>query len=242
MKNLILSLLIIIIFLSNSSAQQIPDSDTINIKKWSVSINFGVRIGGPNVQLKEAIYEYGFDRTPQATASLFGPVQSGKEKEHPYTNTYPSLMINAKYYITGPLAIGISTGYTHLGDIHGYNTGYLNINNSVFSISPIISLNSYDIVRIGLGPALFFTNAFTGNLLDPGEEKYRHKKIGFVIAFGFRIPKTTRVFFEFDFQYRYVGKADIGPFTVDNYQSATLPKTSVSYNHAFIGAGFGFRF
>jgi hypothetical protein len=97
-------------------------------------------------------------------------------------------------------------------------------------------------VRIGIGPSVYFTKAWESSDHPEGVDvEYKHTKVGFLIDFGLRIPKKSRFFFELNAQYRYVGKAEIGPFNENPYRDM-LPETKVKYNHVFIGGGFGVRF
>ncbi len=75
----------------------------------------------------------------------------------------------------------------------------------------------------------------------PLDVEYKHTKVGFLIDFGLRFPKKSLFFFELNCQYRYVGKAEIGPFNENPYRDE-LPNVEVTYNHVFIGGGFGVRF
>ena len=241
MKKLIFTILISSFIITASPAQESQSSDIPKIKKWSVAMYLGWKIGGPGKQIKDAMVTNGFD--DHSRGGWFG----GSGSDHPYTENFiPSLMISVKYYLKSPFSIGIAGGNTHLGSTHGYKIedfGHsLDVDYSVFHISPIFSYNSYDIVRIGIGPAVYFTKAWeSSHNLGGIDVEYKHTKVGFIIDFGFRIPKKSRFFFELNGQYRYVGKAEIGPFNENPYRDE-LPETTVSYNHVFIGGGFGVRF
>ena len=101
---------------------------------------------------------------------------------------------------------------------------------------------AYDIVKIGIGPAVYFTKTWeSGDHMGEPDCEYKQTKVGFLIDFGLRIPKKTRFFFELNVQYRYVGNIEIGPFNEDPYRDE-LPQTTIKYNHVLISQGFGVRF
>ncbi len=242
MKKLALTLLMSSLLITALSAQEQGNSVTPKIKNWSVATYVGWTIGCPSKQIEDAMIINGFD--DYRSGGWFG----GSGTDHPYTekNIKPSMMISIKYYLKTPFTIGIVGGYTNLGSTHGYKIedfGHnLYIDYSVYNISPIFSYNVYDIVRIGIGPSVYFTKAWESSCHAEGiDVEYKHTKVGFLIDFGFRIPKKSLFFFELNGQYRYVGKAEIGPFDEDPYRDP-LPKTAVKYNHGFIGVAFGVRF
>ncbi len=243
MKKLIFTILISSFMIAALPAQESQSSDILKIKKWSVAMYLGWQIGGPGKQIEDAMVTNGFDCYRRGS-SWFG---GSSGTDHPYTENFiPSWMISVKYYLKSPFSIGIAGGNTNLGSTHGYKIetwgNSLYVDYTVFHISPVFSYNSYDIVRIGIGPAVYFTKAWESSSHPEGiDVEYKHTKVGFLIDFGFRIPKKSRFFFELNGQYRYVGKAEIGPFNENPYRDE-LPETTVNYNHVFIGGGFGVRF
>ena len=223
--------------------QEQGNSGTHKIKNWSIATYVGWSVGGPCKQTEEAMIINGFDDN-RSGGGWFG----GYSIDHPYTerNPKPSLMISIKYYLKTPFTIGIAGGFTELGSTHGYKKedsgGKIDIDFSVYNISLIFSYNVYDIVRIGIGPSVFFTKAWESSYHYEGiDVEYKHTKVGFLVDFGFRIPRKSLFFFELNGQYRYVGKVDIGPFNENPYRDP-FPKTAVKYNHGFIGVAFGVRF
>ncbi len=241
MKKLILTILISSLLITASHAQKAINSDTPQKKNWAVTMYLGWTTGGPCKQIEDAMVTNGFD-DPQG-GGWFG----GAGTSHPYTDHIkPSWMISANYNLKSPFSIGIVGGKTNLGCTRGYKIetfGHpLDIDFSVINFSPIFSYNVYDILRIGIGPSVYFTKAWESSYHAEGVDvEYKHTKVGFLINFGLRIPKKSLFFFELNCQYRYVGKAEIGPFNENLYRDA-LQKVEVKYNHVFIGGGFGVRF
>ncbi|MCD4679965.1 MAG: hypothetical protein K8S00_06220, partial [Bacteroidales bacterium] len=223
MKKLLLTLMISSFMITATPAQKYESPGTLKIKNWSVAMHLGWKIGGPSKQIEKAMVYYGFNDY-KGGSYWFG----GSGTDHPYTENFKSSwMISAKYNLKSPFSIGIVGGKTNLGSTRGYKIdtwGHnINIDYSLFNISPIFSINSNDIVRIGIGPSLYFTKAWESSY-NYGEVdvEYKHAKVGFIIDFGLRFPKKSLFFFELNGQYRYVGKAEIGPFNENPY-SDTLP-------------------
>jgi len=241
MKTIALSLLISSFIITSSFAQEPQAILTPKLKKWSIGVHMGWVPGGPSKRIEEHMSNNGFDR--HSSGGWFG----GSGRQYPYSDKFmPSLMLSIKYYLKPRLAIGMLGGISNLGSTHGYciaNFGdRVHVENRLSYFAPVISYNYYDIVRIGVGPAVYFTRTWEEGYNPEGSlAEYEHTKLGFVLDFGLRIPKKTRCFFELNMQYRYVGKLDIGPFNVDPY-NPELPQASISFNHVMISQGFGIRF
>ena len=239
MKKLVLTLLISSLIITVSPAQKHGSSGIPKIKKWSVAMYLGWNTGGPCKQIEDAMVTSGFgDDTGPGWFSSSGV-------KYPLTHKGISWMISVKRYLKYPFSIGIFAGNIYYGETKGRmsSVGYLSIKCSAFSVAPIISINSYDIISIGIGPSFYLVKASKDTYSSNGENNNLSKtKLGFLIDFGLRIPKKSRFFFELNAQYRYVGKAEIGPFTAGYDNTETLPNISVNYNHLFIGCGFGVRF
>ena len=238
MKIILLMILFLIPLYANS--QETTNSTEIEHKYWSFSIILAGRIGGPGEDIEDAMIEAEFNKF--SPASWFG---SGKS--HPFSKIEKlSLLVSVKRYIKPQYSISIIFGNTYLGTTHGYHdqAGYLFIDYSSSCLAPIISINLYDILRIGTGPALYFTKAWkTSSSLNEEDESYKITKVGLMFDTGIRIPWRSAFFAEFITQYRKVGQVEIGPFTAERFNSiAELPKTKVNYDHWIIGLGLGFRF
>jgi len=229
--------------LDNNLYPGIPDSPSspeIELKYWSLSCTFVGRIGGPGEDIEAAMTDAEFNK--HSPAGWFG---SGRS--HPYTRMEKaSFTFGVKRYINAKYSIGFILGKTFLGRTFGYHSqaGSLTIDSSTSIIAPIVSMNLYDIIRIGAGPALYFTEARkTSSSSSEESEKYEVTKVGLVIDTGIRVPWRSSFYGEFITQYRKVGQVKIGPFTAESYGDiAELPKTEVNYDHWLIGFGFGIRF
>jgi hypothetical protein len=220
-------------------SQESSNLTSSELRNWSFSFYFAIA-GGDGVtqgDIEDAMRAAEFDK--RSPAFFWG---SGVN--HPFSSGRVSWMVGIKYYLQYPFSIGIFLSNTHLGETYGYHdqAKFINIDNSAFIIAPIISINSYDIIRIGIGPALYFTKAWEPIGASSKADHFKHTKIGFILDIGLRIPKETLLFGEINIQYRKVGTAVIGPFVAEYFDKiAVLPKTDVNYDHLFIGVGVGIR-
>ena len=64
MKKLVLTLLISSFMITAAPAQKYESSGTLKIKKWSVAMYLGWKIGGPSKQIEKAMDVYGFNIPP----------------------------------------------------------------------------------------------------------------------------------------------------------------------------------
>jgi hypothetical protein len=235
MKRLMISLLFILFYSFVTVAQSPTDSVESTYRRWSVSVNLAARISNYNSKMEE-------EMTAQGFGDDSSPTWFGDGKEYPYSRSYPGIILNAKYYFWGPLAVGLSTGYTLLGEVHGNNDGSrLTLTSSVISLAPEVSVNMYDMLKLGVGPALYFTNTYSGENYNAERQSYRRTKLGVLIDFGLRMPKSKRFFFEFSVQVRLAGQAEVGPYITGDTQEETFQKISINYNFGVVGAGFGIR-
>jgi opacity protein-like surface antigen len=204
------------------------------LRSWSISFYLGGGIGGPGRDIEDAMKATGFGKT--SPAGFFGP-----GKSHPFSRLEkPSWMVRAKYYLKNPFSVDISITDTHLGETLGYHdqASFLFIDYSVFTVAPTISINPYDVITIGIGPAVCIAKAEKTS--SGGGDNFSHTKIGFVLDAGLRTSAKTGFFGELSIQYRKVGKAPIGPFTAAFFNNtAVLPAAEVSYDHWFVGLGGG---
>ena len=238
MKISMLMILICVPLYANS--QETTNSIKSELKLWSFSLNIVGRSEGPGKDIENAMIDAGFGE--YSPASWFGDGNS-----HPFSRIDKSSIIwSIKRYIKPFYSIGINFGNTYLGKTFGYHNQarFLFIDYSSFTISPFISINLYDILRIGTGPALYFTRSWKTNGASSEEsEDYVITKVGYMIDTGIRIPWRSAFFVEFITQYRKVGQVEIGPFTAGiNNNIAEFPKTKVNYDHWIVGLGIGIRY
>lgn len=238
-----------ILYVYNSvSGQENGNLDNRKNKSWSVCLNSArFKSGGPAKDLENAMNLADFDVDSPGYFGLRGAqYPTSNRSGHKFT-------FSAKYMIKPPISIGFFAGNTDIGNTSGRavnsnNIGQLlNIEYSLFCFAPIISVSHfYDGIRIGIGPAIYYAEA--NKLMDESKyyygewkENYSKTKPGFLIEIGIRIPDRSHFFGEFLFQFRKVGKVEVGPYNAVVVETATLPKTKVSFDHTLIGYGIGFR-
>jgi hypothetical protein len=208
-------------------------------KLWSVSADLGFCRGGPYREVEEAMREYDFD---VSTFSWW----SGDIISHPFSNPGGFAWgVHARRYFDENLALGVYAGNSHCGTTHGYHAQahYLFVEYSVISVETTVSVNYYDFLHLGAGPALYLVRSWrSSENADTGAEEYMHPKAGFVFELGVRIPRRSRFFLDLSFQCHCTGKAEIGPFTAQ-YVSyyVTLPAMDVPFNHLGFLIGTGIR-
>ena len=100
---------------------------------------------------------------------------------------------------------------------------------NIGEISPVILYDLNRIITIGGGPALYYLG-FSSTF----------NKIGFIIKSNLKYPKTSRLFAQIDFQYRYVGKID--KITYYDYSHHSLfTSYNINSSHFYVGIGIGLR-
>lgn len=207
-------------------------------RKWSISFIIGNSWLGPTRDIVEAMKKVEFDQKHRGWFSGDDSTKYPKSYEGGF-----AWLVNVKYDLTGSHSIGIISGNSYLGEAQGHHeeTGFLYTGFSVFFIAPVYSINLYDYFRIGIGPALYLTE--THESIGREKKYFNNTKIGLLIDAGLRYPSKSLFFAELNFQYRIVGKVEVGPFKLGHGEDmAFLPKTEINYKHYLIGVGFGIRF
>jgi len=233
---LILLLIFPILIFSQTSISHLRK----NPLKFSIT-GYGIlNNGGPINDVDKTMFHSGFNaHVPGWFSSGYSyPIKLPK---------YSSMMLGIKYYFKLPyLSVSLFLSSVNFGGTKGkhLDSGYLQIDHKLFCISPTISFNPSDLLRIGAGPALYMTESSVtdGNLIE-GKKNDKHAKLGFLLDLSLRFPKKTLYYCEIICQYRKVGQNKIGPYTVElNGNTAVLPKHKVNFDHSSIGIGIGFRF
>lgn len=249
MKRLMLLLAFGIIVVScptSGLAQDKNEKEMPKVKRLSLSCSFGSTSSGPASDIERVMTAAGFDDT----TSGFG-LFSSDPIYHPFSSTgighaAPSWLIEIHYLIKNHFSIGAVLGNSPIGETIGYHDPlcFLFIKYSVKTYAPVFSFLSNGF-RLGIGPAWYIANA-TRIDAGGGTPSKSVNKLGLLFDLGLNIPEHSRFFFELKVQYRSVGKIEIGPYeskfeTPFLKESATFPASKVSYNHFFVGVGFGFR-
>jgi hypothetical protein len=236
----LLSLLTII-----PSLAQVPETaDSVAQKKrpWEISLLLGKTSGGPAKDLEAAMISSGFNGYYPGFPGVAPP------QDYPYSETgfgksEFSVDLNVRY-ADGSLLYGGIVSYNPLGMTAGYKSPshFVDLDYSVVAVAPTVGILLEEILRLGVGPALYFCSCSAST--PYGEVgSTSETKLGLIVDAGLVFPAKTRFFVDLAFQYRLVGDATVGPFQ-DVYGSsvATFPATEASFNHAFIALGMGVRF
>jgi len=237
MKLLILTFLLLIhLSLNTQVTENTVESE---LKLWSFSCAAAGVSKGPLKEIENVMEETGFGEYSPGFWGWGG-------SSHPYSRLRKASFIWClKRHIKPLYSIGINFGNTDFGETVGYHdqAGHLFIDSSVFSISPFISLNYYDILRLGAGPAFHFARSWkTSGSSTEESEDYVITKVGFTIDTGIRAPWRSTFFVDFITQYRKVGEVEMGPFTAEFVNEiAEFPKTKVNFDHWIFGLGIGLR-
>ncbi len=224
-----------------ATAQESADTQNEIEHRWLVTFSLATTSSGPANDIQKAMVASGFNQT--SSGGFFGgPVA------HPFSRTgfgaigFP-WMIALRYSTRSPFLLGVTVSNAPIGTTLGYRDPYLFlfINYSVFTISPTVSVQFADVLHLGIGPAIYFAKSSQDNAGTEAGSKSA-AKVGLLMDVGLSIPARSLFFPIVSLQYRYVGKVAIGPFESRFINSAaTMPTSSVSYNHTFIAVGMGLR-
>jgi hypothetical protein len=197
-------------------------------RKFNISLCCGAApIGlGPASGMENAMKSQGYDEE----SYFFG---GRVTYPHSYSGSL-SWMIQGQYLLNKTFSLSLTAGEVDLGNTIGSkpeNSAFLHIYYSIFAICPAVMVNLGNIFQIGAGPAFF--NAKANN--------ETHFRLGLVFEAGFNYPADSRYFFRFLYQFRYVGKIDIGAQRQDFSDQYSAPIGEILYDHTFIGTGVGVR-
>jgi len=218
--------------------QESTNSSTKPERRWVLTLSLGTTSSGPATDIESAMVASGFNKT----STVLGTTA------HPFSRTGAGVtgepwMISVQNKIKPPLLLGVIVSDAPIGETLGMHDPYLFlfIDYSVFTVSPTVSYQVADVLHLGIGPAIYTVKSHRNDA--PGEaDSQSATKFGVLLDVGLSIPAHSRFFAIASLQYRYVGNTTIGPYEVSGYQSsATMPATSVSYNHFFLSVGMGIR-
>ena len=200
----------------------------------SVSLSLGTASSGPAADLEEAMVLSGFNKTTPG-GFFGGPVANPFSRTGSGTIGLP-WMIDLRYSPGHLILLGAIVSDAPIGETDGYHDPSLSlsIKYSVFTIASTVSLQFADCFHMGVGPAIY--------IAESNAEIKSATKLGALFDAGLSIPAYSRIFFVVSFQYRSVGNLDIGPIEarIGNF-AATMPASSVSFDHSLIAVGMGTR-
>jgi len=219
-----------------SLGQEKTDSITENGHRsiLSVSLSLGTASSGPAADIEEAMISSGFNKTTPA-GFFGGPIANPFSRTGFGTIGLP-WMIALHYSLRPPFLLGAIVSDAPIGETNGYHDPYLSlsIKYSVFTIASTFSLQFADCFHLGVGPAIY--------IAESDAEIQSAAKFGVLFDLGLSIPAHSCFFFVVSFQYRYVGNVDVGPkeARIGN-AAATMPASSVSFDHSLLAVGIGTR-
>ncbi len=220
-------------------AQERADTANEIEHHWLLSLSLATTSSGPANDIEMGMVASGFNKT--SPGGIWGGPLA-----HPFSRTGfgqigAPWMITLRYSIDPLFSFGVTVSNAPIGTTLGYHDPYLYlfINYSVFTISPTASVQFGDILHLGIGPAIYIAKCSQDNAGTQSASQSA-TKAGYLLDAGLSIPACSSFFADVSFQYRYVGKVVIGPFESRlGSSAATMPASSVSYNHTSIAFGIG---
>jgi hypothetical protein len=238
-RSLLLGTLLCLTTIGTTRAQDAQPASEPEIKRFSFSVYYGGSIGGPAKDLEAHMRASGFDKN--SPCFLFCTGLLTRPESYPGDG---SAMMALKYRLRNRVAVqllfaGTSTGMT-IGDAGGgMFDGSLRLSHAVQTVAAIATLEALEDghLQLGLGPALHTISTNGSNTQSQGATR-----LGLVFDAGLQFPSNSRFFVDLRAQYRWVGSVDIGPYTASGFNDpAVLPEASFSFNHTWLGVGFGVR-
>ena len=210
---------------------------------WQVSFTIGSTSPGPAGDVEKAMINNGFDGTSPG-GWFGGPVDHPNSKSG-FGQTGIPWDLQIRFQVKKRFDMLFVTGNNPIGYTTGYNTDtrrYIFMNYYSFLISPVILYKFLQIAAVGMGPALNITKL---DLQSGGEtvESDKENKFGLVAAGMLSFPKKSRIFLNFNVQFRWIPSDKYGPFKNPYHTqgSTILNSFNADFSHLFIGLGLGFR-
>ncbi|CAN5369825.1 hypothetical protein BH23BAC1_BH23BAC1_31600 [soil metagenome] len=224
MKKLILILLIL--FPLVTKAQESSPAS------WNASFYIGPVLGGVPRNIQNEMKKAGFKEVPQFIDIGLGSgmarngrvIQARFERKTKNPWSYSLLLSTYNGYVKGE-----SPYY-----------GRLHIEHTQLASSFLVGYN-FNVIRFAAGPSLHYTTLENPGYSSPSPYKDNTFKAGFAVEAGLRFPAKSRIFFDFNTQYQYVGKQNLGTYNffepVEELQLSTKPANYLCFN-----IGLGIRF
>jgi hypothetical protein len=221
-------------------------ADAQTERRWSVAWTLGASGPGPAADLEAAMRASGFDE--QGGGCVFGICFP--PTENPFSNTgFGSIGFPFALQIDHRLpnrrwGLSVLAGRTPMGVTMGLHAPYtdLHIDYAVDSLGFMPTLE-WKGLAVGVGPALHIARTRDANpqVLHGWEHDAR---LGALVQGRMMHPARSRLFFDLNGQYRYVGSVDVGPITPEALlePGATFPASKASFDHWHVAFGAGVRF
>ncbi|NOY06774.1 MAG: hypothetical protein GXO82_09125 [Chlorobi bacterium] len=213
------------------------------VSRWSISFYVGTTSAGPAAGIERAMRRDGFDETSH---SFF----SGNPVEHPFSKTGfgeigAPWSVDVKYSVNPTFDAALLVSYNPIGMTSGYHKDpdvYMNLNYYCTMIAPMVIIKLPGIVRLGIGPGLFFDKIEQEHVASIIYQEQK-SKLGMVLSASLMYPQESVFFVKVEAQYRYVSKASYGPImgAYSPTGPAKLNSFEADFSHAFMGVGIGIR-
>lgn len=217
-------------------AQPTPVSQTEREYRWAITLAFTGALGGPTSDFEKSMRAAGYD---QPGPSFFGPPAS-----FPYSSagigSMEGILPSVTYAMSRHIAVGISGSTNKMGETTGYRAVSTNVEGSATHIGAVLFWRPTEAVRIGAGPAWYNLRL---KELNSGQ-KSTAARLGFIAETGVSFPVRTRVYGDFQIQYRGTGRSDFGEITPRTFGSTSAPPIrfdGIRFDHWAFGAGVGVR-
>jgi hypothetical protein len=216
-------------------------------RRWSLTLAFGQRVGGPSGVLEGAMRDGGFAASTECWLFCTGEI------EHPWTSGPGFTGLLAVRYALNP-RLSLEALYSPGGDqvTFGAADELLNlmVSHAVTTIGAVASTTLRLVeregrsgaLRVGIGPAVYSIKSGQGPPDRTGNDR-NSTRVGFLIDGGLELPDRSRVFLDVRAQWRLAGSAVFGPYEagLSNVERKTLPETDATCNHLFFSVGLGVR-
>ncbi len=212
--------------------------------RWLLSGSFGTTSSGPADDVERAMTAAGFNHPGPGIGEPLG---------YPFSRTGfgeigSPWMLAAHRAVAPKLLVGVTVSDAAIGATYGNHDPALSLELRYYvrTVAPTVSYRIADNFHVGAGPAFYSakieqigggTNGVSTAIFTQSATK-----VGALLDLGWSLPASSRFCVMLSLQYRWVGRVTIGPFESTWLgSSATMPASSVSYDHVFFGVGFGAR-
>ena len=198
-----------IILVNHVYAQKLFKNNSDNkINEFNFSLYTGYSLFGPQSGIESNMSSSGLDDLTQG--GWFGD-----PSEHPFTNKFPTLDIEASYFYYKRSGVSLNIGLGDFIEVHGYED--IGIGNFMFLKSIVYSISLSHVYRtenekhnIFLGPALLVHKVkdTSAGMTSPASQKL---KPGVYIGYEYQFLQKKYWFITFKSNLRLAPQSEIGP-------------------------------
>ncbi len=197
-----------------------------SFRYWNATLHVGPNLSGTSRNLEEAMIAAGFR---EKTGGLFGGSSGGNAtgmaRENPVFQGGIE-RVTARTWSYTLLLSSLS------GHVEGFSAAYgdLRIEYAQTATSFLVGYHSKRRTsRVAAGPSLHFTTLKTASYSASLPVNDNKTKAGFAIEAGFRFPAKSRFFFDFNTQYQWVGRQDLGVYRFGQTGDVQIGEKPTSY-------------